>query len=1226
MYETLTAAGAGYGETFQGLENCRASDNHAVADLIVPNTAAALPHGFESEIIIHPAFLDQFIQIVWPIFGAGRGGLGVLYMPSFVQNIKISRGFATEAGDRMRVYGTGKPTPEHPAPTKLDLFATSMGGEEALITMEGLVMTPVFDGSNDAGAIVNRELCYKLEWEPVQSPVVERALENGKTEHASSEMSTVYPEVAIICDEETQQDLLFSVREPLFQLTGKTPTIGSLSTVATEGKICIVLSELEKPILSNMNSENFGRVQKMIASAAGIIWAVKGAYTASQNPNAEMVVGMARSIRSETLLKFVTLDFGTSLQPSSTLVAEKIVEVFEKTFSSGASLIGLDMEYQERDGELFVPRIVDDADMNKFVHQETHTSSAPDMQSFTQPGRALKIAIETPGALDTLYFVDDLAVGSPLPDYEVEIEVKATSMNFKDIMISMGQLSSKYIGVECSGIISAVGSEVMNLVVGDRVCAMSEGAYSTYTRCLGTSVHKIADTMTFEDASTIPVIFCTAYYSLFDLGRLVKDETVLIHAAAGGVGQAAIMFCKMAGAEIFATVGSVGKKKFLMTQYGIPEDHIFYSRDTSFAKCIKCATKGQGVDLVLNSLAGDALRETWDSLAHFGRFIEIGKRDIVGNSRLEMARFEHNAMFASVDLTVAAAERPKIMKRLLSDVFDLMEKGHVKPISPITVFPISEVESAFRTLQGGKTMGKIVVVPGKDDQVPATPSKIPNDLLKADATYVIIGGTGGLGRSMSRWAMRKGARNIVLLSRSGKGTGKVAELVDEATTLGATITVFPCDVSDKAQVDKLVSEDLSSHPPIRGVIHGAMVLDDVLFEKMTFSQWDEVVKPKVTGAWNFHNALLEIPLDFFIALSSAAGAVGNRGQAAYAAANTFLNSFVQYRNNLGLPASSIDLTAVSDIGYLAENAAKQAQVAENLGSETIAESEVLALIAAAITGRMEANCNNHCITGLKIGSQIDDLFWVDDAKFTHLKTSALLAQAQQSSSSPKTISLSSSLKSAQSHDQALETVVEALLTKVSAVLMVPREEMDPSKPIVVYGIDSLVAIEIRNWITRELEASLQVLELLTSSSVRALGERILGKSKLVDVARLGVGGEVEGEQGDGLVRAGSIVVAEAVEEVVLNTPTLIDTSNKGAVTSTVNPATEPQDLQAISRPPGYFQPRNHSGPDRDVQRKRRKGVDNIHRIKHPGFCFQHFFANRGSITGRVILNCVFDID
>ncbi|KAF8858215.1 ketoacyl-synt-domain-containing protein [Acephala macrosclerotiorum] len=1128
MYETLTNAGACYGPTFQGLENCRASDNHAVADLIIPDTASLMPKNFEPDFIIHPAFLDQFIQIVWPIFGAGWKGLDVLYMPSFIQSMSLSTGITTKAGERMKVYGTGNPTPERPAATKLSLFATSSdSGDESLISMEDLVLTPVFSGSDASGSLANRELCYKLQWESfnaahasiglerldnhinrtngVDSPTNGISGDSGYGSNGASTNGTVTPafetEVVIIGDVKTQESLISSVKDFIGDFTHSVPAVGAMGPLETAGKICVVLSELERPIVSNLSSDDFQALQRMLNGAAGVLWAVRGAYSESSNPDAEMVIGMARSVRSETLLKFATLDLGTAPQLSNTGTAEKILEVFKSLFSLDApSAIG-DMEFQERDGKLLVPRVVEDEDMNKFVHRETQPVAAPDLQPFHQEGRPLKIAIETPGALDTLYFTDDLAVGTPLSDYEVEIEVKATSINFKDIMISMGQLSSKYLGVECAGIISAVGSKVIDLKPGDRVCAMSEGAYSTYTRCLGTSTQKISDSMSFEDASTIPVIYCTAYYSLFDLGRLTKGETVLIHAAAGGVGQAAIILSQMIGAEIFATVGSVAKKEFLMNKYQIPEDHIFYSRNTSFAKAIKRATNGQGVDVVLNSLAGDALRETWDSLAHFGRFIEIGKRDITGNTRLEMARFEHNAMFASVDLTVVAAERPKIMKRLLSDVFDLMGKNLVKPISPITTFPISDVETAFRTLQGGKIMGKIVIVPHDGDQVKAVPRKMPNSLLQADATYVIIGGTGGLGRSMSKWMVEKGAQNIVLLSRSGKVTNKVAELIEEAKTVNANIIVKSCDVADKSAVEKFITEDLSSLPPIKGVIHAAMVLHDVLFEKMTHAQWTSVVQPKVAGAWNFHNSLLASSqsLDFFILLSSVAGAVGNRGQAAYAAANCFLNAFAQYRLSLGLSASSIDLTAVSDAGYLVESGGeRQKEVMENLGSESISEKEVLALIGAAITGKIGTACNGHCITGLRIvPERIDEIFWTGDAKFRHLREAAEKEASQMEGANASTVvSLGASLKAATSKAQAIDLITEGLLTKISAVLMVPREEMDPSKPIVVYGLDSLVAIEIRNWITRELEASLQVLELLTSGSFMALAETILGKSKL----------------------------------------------------------------------------------------------------------------------------------
>lgn len=532
-----------------------------------------------------------------------------------------------------------------------------------------------------------------------------------------------------------------------------------------------------------------------------------------------------------------------------------------------------------------------------------------------------------------------------------------------------------------------------------------------------------------------------------------------------------------------------------------------HSRDVSFGDAIRRATDNQGVDVVLNSLAGNALRETWDCLAHFGRFIEIGKRDITGNTRLEMAQFEHNAMFASVDLTVVALERPKLMKRLLEDVFRLLSKKSTRPISPITVFPISEVEQAFRTLQGGKTMGKIVVTAGPQDQVKAVPRMTTNEMLKPDATYVIIGGTGGLGRSITKWMVSKGAKSIVLVSRSGKATSKVDDLIEEASHKGASVVVRSCDVSNQKQVERLVTHGVKGLPAIRGIIHSAMVLKDVLYEKMKFSEWESVTSPKVAGAWNLHRALLKTELDFFVTISSAAGAVGNRGQAAYAAANCFLNAFCQYRIKKGLPASSIDLTAVSDVGYLAENAEKATQVAENLGSETISEVEVLALLAAAVTGRMARDCNSHCMTGLKIAAKTRNLFWVGDAKFSHLRREAD-ARLQDETTAAPVLSLSNALKNSQSYESAISLIYNGLVTKVSAILMVPQDEMDPAKPIAGYGLDSLVAIEIRNWITRELDASLQVLELLTSSSIMNLAETILEKSKLVS-HKAGDGAEEE---------------------------------------------------------------------------------------------------------------------
>jgi len=291
----------------------------------------------------------------------------------------------------------------------------------------------------------------------------------------------------------------------------------------------------------------------------------------------------------------------------------------------------------------------------------------------------------------------------------------------------------------------------------------------------------------------------------------------------------------------------------------------------------------------------------------------------------------------------------------------------------------------------------------------------------------------------------------------------------------------------------MLIQNLQKEAPVRGVIQGAMVLKDVLYEQMTTDDFNAVVNPKVTGTLNLHNTLGSFKLDFFIALSSVAGVVGNRGQAAYAAANVFLDTFMAHRNAQGLPGTSLDLTAVSDIGYLADNSERAADVLRNLGGETIEESEILGLLTAAVTGKITAS-NNHVITGLKIqpGSAP---FWSHDAKFSNLLAAAVSQTSQEGGNA--NVPLPQALKTARSSDKALEVLYAALVTKLAAVLMLSVEEMEPSAAVASYSLDSLAAIEVRNWIAREADANVQVLELLTSPSLMELAKLILKKSKLV---------------------------------------------------------------------------------------------------------------------------------
>ncbi|TDZ31026.1 Reducing polyketide synthase PKS2 [Colletotrichum spinosum] len=1103
MYQRLSELGVGYGPSFQGIKDCKASNKHSVGSITSADIVADMPNHYATSTVLHPTFLESLIEMYWPILGAGRTNLDTVYLPSSIARMTVARDITAltkEAGSSLKAYARADFSATEARPTKVSIFATSES-KDLVIEIDDLTVSPIIDGETERANNPARELCYKLEWENIGDL---KSLSGKKKSSATSvKVDAPLPDVdlAIIHGESNSQQMLANgLAIALASSTSRLPEMGALHEVNTEGKLCIVLTELEQPFLANPTKEQFADVRNMLAGVQGCLWVVRGAYDKATSPESNMIVGLSRSVRSETVLPFATLDLDDANQLDEDDASAVIYEIFKLAFNTNANSTS-ELEFMERSGKFFTPRIVHDEDMNEYVHRETNPSIV-EMQPFGKDDRCLKMEFTTPGAIETVHFVDDVSVSQPLGDDEVEFEVKAVGMNLRDVILAKGQIpdASKHaLGVEAAGIVTRVGSTVKSHKAGDRIAALTikNGAYATRTRTTAASVMPIHPKMSFVDAATLPLAYCTAYYSLVEQARLREGQRVLVHSAGGGIGQASVCLAKMIGAEVFVTVSSADKKKLLMAHYNVPEDHIFYSRNTTWRAAVRRATNDEGVDVVLNTLPGaDALRESWACLSRFGCLVDVRRNDGSRATRLDMGQNDSNASFLSVDVFGLAAERPKIMERLVSDVAKLLADDELRPIDPATVFPVSTMETAFKTLQTTQGPGKLVVVPSADDVVMATPSKANQELLKADATYLLIGGTGGLGRSMSRWMVAHGARNLVLLSRSGSATGKVKELIDEAAEEGAHITVRPCNVADKASVDQLFNTGLKGLPPVRGVIHGAMVLRDVLFEKMTYSDYTSVTESKVQGAWNFHHALQErkTDLDFFIAISSAAGAVGNRGQAAYAAANCFLNAFVQHRLSMGLPATSLDLTAVSDAGYLADSGAERAaEVAKNLGSDTICEAEVLALIGASISGKTSV-CNQHVITGMRITPTVQP-FWTPDAKFKSLRLAAEELAAAEAGANGA-ISLNAALKASRSEAEAMEVVCRGLVEKIAAVLMMEQDDLDVTRSLSHYPLDSLVAIEIRNFITREFEANMQVLELLSSGSIQTLTKAVCKKSKL----------------------------------------------------------------------------------------------------------------------------------
>ncbi|EEH17875.1 hypothetical protein PABG_00438 [Paracoccidioides brasiliensis Pb03] len=919
------------------------------------------------------------------------------------------------------------------------------------------------------------------------------------TVQASDELSG--KEIALVYHGGVNDSLAPGLIRELENITGIRPSVEELCQVNAKGRLCIFFGDLYQPLLSSMTPDLLSAIQLLASSASGILWVIRQDHLASGSPESSMAIGLARTLRSETAIQLATLELEGNPHHGE---ADQIMKVFRAVFGTEPSLRQGDMEYVVRNRLICVSRVFVDPETNKYVHEESHRIP-PELQPFYQNDRRLKLAMGHHGTLDSSYFTDELST-TQLPANWIEIETRFIGLNFKDIMIAMGQLQNGHLGNECSGVVTAIGDKVTDFKVGDRVCAVSEGAFSNYARFPASSAWKIPDKMSFDVAASIPIVFCTAYYSLFEVGRLQRGERILLHAAGGGVGQAAIILAQSIGAEIYATVGSADKKKFLIETYNIDETRIFFSRDISFADGIRKATDGVGVDVVLNSLAGEMLQATWECIAPFGRFIEIGKKDIVRNSRLEMIHFDRNVSFASVDLTLLANKRPQLMKKVLAGVFEMFENGSARSISPITRFSISDLEKACHNLQTGRSIGKIVIEAGKNARVKVYPRKKQGDFLVAEASYIVVGGTGGLGRNITSWLAEKGARHIIVVSRSGASDERVGEMIKELAADGATVVVCQCDISKKEEVEAKLATILSQAPPVRGVIYGAMVLRDTLFERMSFDDYDAVVKPKVAGVWNLHHALvgLSCDLDFFITLSSIASLVGNRGQAAYAAGGTFMTAFAHYGNARGLPCTTIDLAPVQGIGYLAENQQRKNEVENSLVVDWVNEAQLRGLLAAAIRGDMVNTCHHHCITGLGILKSISGKeapWWALDPRFSHLVQSSASDEGQICDPTSSLVKASPGLAVRNTADRAdaERIVTDALVQKVSTIMMRSVDEIDPLKPLGTYGLDSLITIEVRNWISRELQASLQIMEILVTKSVVELAGLILKKSKIVSV-------------------------------------------------------------------------------------------------------------------------------
>jgi len=701
----------------------------------------------------------------------------------------------------------------------------------------------------------------------------------------------------------------------------------------------------------------------------------------------------------------------------------------------------------------------------------------------------------TPGILDNLT-LQTTTHQKPAPG-EVEIQVCASGLNFKDVMAAMamvsdealeGGYSGRFLGMECAGIIVALGAGVEGFQVGDEVIAIAAHSFGTHTTTDARFVMCKPADLSFEEAATIPITFLTAYYSLHHQGRICKGDRVLIHAATGGVGLAAIQIAQQVGAEIFATAGTEEKRDFLRS---LGVEHVMDSRSLAFADEVIEYTGGKGVDIVLNSLAGEAIPKSLSVLGNYGRFVEIGKWNIDWNSKLNLQLFPKNLSFFTIDIDRLAQERPDFINRLWREVMQYFEKQIFHPLTH-RVFPISQVINAFGYMTSAKHIGKIVV--SLQDPEVVVSSSEETLTFRADGTYLITGGLGGFGLVLGQWLVEHGARHLVLMGRSGASSPAAKSAIEAMKEAGAQVVVAKADVSQAQQVKSILANIEQSMPPLRGIVHAAMILDDAVLLELNRERFQKVMAPKLSGAWNLHTQTLNIPLDFFVLFSSVTSILGNPKQGNYAAACAFLDALAHYRHKKSLPALTVNWGVLGDIGYVAQNT-NIGEYLKQIGVKPLPSQEALRILAellrlkAVQTGVLSVDWQHLTQFGAAGVSK----------RFSYLVNKAVVSKEAEVHPSEGDWLYNAFLSATPAKLEQL--LLSRITEQVARVLGIADTDLDIAQPLTQLGLDSLMAVELTNRIKSEMGMNLPTAEIMQGLGISQLVELLLEQLALTRIVK-----------------------------------------------------------------------------------------------------------------------------
>lgn len=669
---------------------------------------------------------------------------------------------------------------------------------------------------------------------------------------------------------------------------------------------------------------------------------------------------------------------------------------------------------------------------------------------------------------------------------EIEIAVRATGLNFRDVMWNLRLLpedaledgySGPGLGMECAGTVVRCGAGGGTFKVGDRVVAFAPRAFASHVVALTSAVSPLPAGMSFEAACSIPVAFLTAYYSLVHLAHLRAGETVLVHGGAGAVGLAAIQVARQRGARIIATAGSDEKRAFLRN---LGVDFVCSSRSLSFADEIAAHTAGKGVDIVLNSLTGEAMARSMDCLRPFGRFVELGKRDFYANTHLGLRPLRRNLSYFGVDIDQLIGEHRELARRLFGEVIDLIAAGELAPL-PHRVFDPGRIVDAFRIMQRAGHIGKIVVkAADRATALSTVCGKFPVD---SDALHVVVGGTSGFGLATAAWLAGRGATRLVLASRTAQPSESDLAKVGDLRDRGVEVLLERVDVADGLAFSRFL-ERVAARGPIKGIVHAAMVLDDRLIEGMDAAAIDTVMRPKVQGALNIEQSVAGLQLDYLLFYSSATTLFGNPGQFNYVAANGFVEGLARRLWSRGVPALAVAWGGIEDVGYLSRHIATDVNLNKRFSSSLLPAK-------TALDGLdwIHDSFGNQTTAGCAI-ARIDWAIAKRELAAVRTPTFGTIGASLGARHAADHTAIVERLRALPS-DDANDALVEIVVEEIARVLRLPAKEVDRHRPLAEIGMDSLMMLELRNTVEQSLGVDVPMMSISSGITPMDVARRVL---------------------------------------------------------------------------------------------------------------------------------------